>query len=244
MTANASSARETIEDALRELAATRDEARLQAHLFSLEAKTRLGHIESNFRAFEQRLRDGGGAVEAAIVKANELTSAIRHILTEGADNATLSTPVRVVMSRGVRTCSAEDTLSRAAQVMWESDCGVVPVVDAENKLQGMITDRDVCMAAYIQGAPLSAALVGSAMSRDIAIVAPDEPLRVVTEIMRRRQVRRVPVVDAEGKLMGVVSLADLLHVVEPSQVWLTETLAGICDSGPRESSVQKRQTAS
>src|SRR5262245_6101900 len=62
--------------------------------------------------------------------------------------------VREIMSTDLETCRADDTLDRAARLMWEHDCGVVPVVDHEGTAVGMITDRDICMAAYTQGRPL------------------------------------------------------------------------------------------
>jgi Mg/Co/Ni transporter MgtE len=66
-----------------------------------------------------------------------------------------TTNVRDLMTTAVRSCTTGDNLQRAAQIMWESDCGVVPVVDRDGRLVGMITDRDICMAAYTQGKPLS-----------------------------------------------------------------------------------------
>ncbi|HET9954879.1 MAG TPA: CBS domain-containing protein [Polyangiaceae bacterium] len=222
-------ARHSIEEALRELAATRDEAKVQAHLLSLEAKQRLAQVESSLRQFEQRLMDTSSPAEGLISRAKEFTHVLRDLLGESANKATLSTPVRVLMSRGVRTCSEHDSLKAAAQIMWEADCGAVPVVSDGNRLVGIITDRDVCMAAYLQGVDLSHAQVGSAMSRDLAVVGPDEPARVATEIMRRKRVRRVPVVERDGILVGLISLADLVRLAEPSQTWLTETLSRICE---------------
>src|SRR5690606_28351921 len=64
--------------------------------------------------------------------------------------------VRELMTRDVQVCGPRDDLNRAAQIMWDHDCGVVPVVDSERRPIGMVTDRDVCMAAYTQGKPLSA----------------------------------------------------------------------------------------
>jgi CBS domain-containing protein len=60
-----------------------------------------------------------------------------------------------LMTRNPRVCSIDGTLEQAAAIMWESDCGCVPLVDSEGKVTGMITDRDVCMAAYTQGRTLA-----------------------------------------------------------------------------------------
>ena len=72
--------------------------------------------------------------------------------------------VQEAMTRNVAACGVRDMLNRAAQLMWECDCGSVPVVDEAGNVCGMITDRDICMAAYTQGLPLDQILVRSTMS--------------------------------------------------------------------------------
>ena len=62
--------------------------------------------------------------------------------------------VRDVMSRDPATCRSSDTASEAARIMWDRDCGAVPVTDAEGRAIGMVTDRDLCMAAYLRGVRL------------------------------------------------------------------------------------------
>ena len=61
--------------------------------------------------------------------------------------------VHEIMSTDLATCQSEDTLNCAAQIMWERDCGVVPILDQGSRVIGMLTDRDICMAAYTQGRP-------------------------------------------------------------------------------------------
>jgi CBS domain-containing protein len=100
-------------------------------------------------------------------------------------------------------------LHRPAQVMWESDCGFLPVVDSQQRLVGVITDRDICMAAYTKGVPLGGARVANAMSADVYSCSPHATLDYVEELMRTHRIRRVPVVDAEGRLVGVITLTDL-----------------------------------
>src|SRR5438046_1875104 len=79
----------------------------------------------------------------------------------------LSMKVEEIMSVDLETCRLEDTLNRPAQIMWEHDCGVVPVVDGEARVVGIITDRDICIAAYTQGRPLSEIPVSSACSQNV-----------------------------------------------------------------------------
>jgi CBS domain-containing protein len=117
--------------------------------------------------------------------------------------------VESVMSKAVATCRADDSLNTAAQLMWDRDCGCVPVVGADSRVIGMVTDRDVCMAAYTQGKTLREIQVGSICSRQVYTCHRDEPLPEVAELMVRAQVRRLPVVDLDETLVGIVSLSDL-----------------------------------
>lgn len=117
--------------------------------------------------------------------------------------------VEQLMQRAVQTCRAHDSLNGAAQIMWENDCGCVPVVDDAGHAIGMITDRDVCMAAYTRGRPLGEIDVGSVMSAIVHCCRPQDTLREAETIMRTVQVRRLPVVDNENRLLGILSLNDI-----------------------------------
>jgi CBS domain-containing protein len=119
--------------------------------------------------------------------------------------------VEQVMTRTVETCGPHDHLDRAAQLMWDYDCGVVPVVNGEGaqRVIGMITDRDVCMAAYTQGRPLSEIAVATAMSQRLCSCRTTDAVAVALKVMETNQVRRLPVLDADDRLVGVLSLADL-----------------------------------
>jgi len=129
-----------------------------------------------------------------------------------------------VMTDDVKSCRERDFLSRAARVMWDNDCGCLPVIDAEGKIAGIITDRDITMAAYTQGLPLHAIRVESAMARTVVTCSSDDDLQTVEELMRQNQVRRVPILDQSGKLVGIVSLNDLaLAAQQPRK----EEIAGI-----------------
>ncbi len=114
-----------------------------------------------------------------------------------------------LMTRNVRACHAEDTLNTAAQIMWENDCGCVPVVDAERRVIGMLTDRDVCMAAYTQGEALRDLRVSSAMSKKVHSCTPEDTLSAAEELLQEEQIRRLPVVDTDCRLVGIISLNDI-----------------------------------
>ena len=117
--------------------------------------------------------------------------------------------VREAMAKEIWTCQAHEPLSAAARIMWEHDVGAVPVVDAAGKLTGIITDRDVCMAAYFTGGPLAAEPVQAHMSTQMFTATPEDRVEAAEELMQSKQIRRLPVVDAAGQLVGMVSLSDL-----------------------------------
>jgi CBS domain-containing protein len=120
-------------------------------------------------------------------------------------------PVTEVMSRHTRACIDDDTLDIAASILWENDCGCVPVVTPGGiaRVIGMLTDRDICMAAYTTGRRLPELRVASARSRQAWSCASTATVEEALAIMRHRQVHRLPVVDAEGILIGLLSLADV-----------------------------------
>ena len=114
-----------------------------------------------------------------------------------------------LMSRPARTCRLSDTLERAAQQMWDHDCGALPVVGDDGILLGMITDRDISMAAFTQGLRLADIPVESAMAKEIFHCRPDDPIEAAERLMSTRRIRRVPVVDERGRPVGLLSLDDL-----------------------------------
>jgi CBS domain-containing protein len=117
-----------------------------------------------------------------------------------------------VMTRSVRTCRAGDSLDAAARIMWDQDCGCVPVVQEEDgvvRCVGMITDRDVCMAGYTQGLRLSEIPVESAMAKRVHACHATDSILAALRMLEDRQVRRLPVLGADDELVGIVSLADV-----------------------------------
>jgi CBS domain-containing protein len=121
-----------------------------------------------------------------------------------------------LMTQPIAICDVNDTLDIAAKKMWDFDCGVIAVVREDGKLAGMITDRDIAMAAYTQGRPLHDLLVNTAMAKHPVAVRPEHRLAEIEQIMAEHQVHRVPVVDADNKPIGVISLTDLvIESVQP-----------------------------
>jgi CBS domain-containing protein len=147
--------------------------------------------------------------------------------------------VREVMVPEVISCSERTPLAEAVKLMWEHDIGFLPVLSAQSgALLGVITDRDACIAAYFQGKPLWDIPVGSAMSTRVATCAAEAEVDEAEQIMSEYQVHRLPVTDAAGKLVGVISLNDLAHrAVRDADAELEEEVALTLGtiSQPRES---------
>jgi CBS domain-containing protein len=114
-----------------------------------------------------------------------------------------------LMRRNVTTCALTDSLDHAASLMWSADIGSLPVVDTAGHPIGMITDRDICMRAHFSGRPLREEQVADAMSQCLVAIGADQSVQQAEEVMRDHQIRRLPVVENGGALVGVVSLTDL-----------------------------------
>jgi CBS domain-containing protein len=119
--------------------------------------------------------------------------------------------VDLVMTADVKTCRATDSTARAAQLMWEHDCGVIPVVTPEGRAAGIVTDRDLCMAALLRGKALSDLRVDEVMSTRLVTCRPGDSLALALQKMRTASVRRLPVVDFDDRVIGIVTLNDLLR---------------------------------
>jgi CBS domain-containing protein len=141
-----------------------------------------------------------------------------------------------LMSREVYSCSPDDTMHRAAQLMWEKDCGFLPVVDMRGTVVSVVTDRDLCMGAYMQDVRLRDSRVSTVMSRQCFTCRVDDDVHDVEKLLRDRQIRRVPVVDGTGHLVGVLTLGDLarssqsgrFHKATGSHA-VAKTLASVCE---------------
>ena len=117
--------------------------------------------------------------------------------------------VEDMMNRTVKSSNPRDSLNQAAQLMWENTCGAVPVVDDQQKPVGFLTDRDICMAAYTQGGTLERMRVETAMARRVVGCHAGDDLNIALRLMAENGLRRLPVVDSDGKLAGILSLDDI-----------------------------------
>jgi CBS domain-containing protein len=116
-----------------------------------------------------------------------------------------------VMTSNPECVTENESIRRVAQIMVDCNCGAVPVVESEGnkKVIGMITDRDIVVRLVAQGKGLETARVADAMSRGVHTVKTDQPLDSVYKIMATEQVRRLPVVDNDDRIIGIVAVADI-----------------------------------
>jgi CBS domain-containing protein len=117
--------------------------------------------------------------------------------------------VQDVMTSEVKSCRPETNLAAAAVMMLEYDCGVLPVVNNENKVIGIITDRDIAIAAATKGRLASEISVGEVISRKVFSATLDEDIYMALKTMRHEKIRRLPVVNRDGMLQGILSLNDI-----------------------------------
>lgn len=147
-----------------------------------------------------------------------------------------------LMQRNVGCVRLDDDASAAARIMWEQDCGVVPVVDARQRVVGVVTDRDLCIAAYRREARLAEIAIADVMTREPTTCGEDDGIETVEALMAEAHVRRLPVVSIDGVLRGILSITDLaaaragLHDAAHPLDDVTTTLAAIGNArhvGPR-----------
>ena len=138
------------------------------------------------------------------------------------------------MTRELVTCVPSCSVQAAAEMMRQHDVGILPVVlnRFTRKLLGVVTDRDLCLAVVASGRP-SQVEVQECMTAKVVTCSPHEDVQAALRLMQQHQVRRLPVVDEEGRLAGMVSLADLVRhgAVDPKDLYLT--VRKICEVRPR-----------
>lgn len=142
--------------------------------------------------------------------------------------------IQTYMTPGVKSIKAGESLQDAAKIMWEGDCGALPVINDKQQVVGMITDRDIAMAGFIQGRPLRDIQVSETMSKSLVTVGIDDDLSAAEKLMQSKQLRRLPVLNSKQHLAGILSLNDIARAytkdggkqVKANEV--ADTLASVC----------------
>lgn len=116
-----------------------------------------------------------------------------------------------IMSENPTACLPTDTVVDAARKMKENDVGSIPIVEnnQDRRLAGILTDRDVAIRVVAEGLDAGATAVSEVMTRELVTVGPDDDVQRALDAMEERQVRRIPVVDGDGRLVGIIAQADI-----------------------------------
>lgn len=202
---------------LTEVTAVRDEARVRMHLLSMEARERWYELEAQLDNVEHRLHASSDKVSDALLQnARDLTRSVLRLLEGQEQRFGLSTSARSLMSERFRSCSPEQPLGLAFDVLRSSGSSTALVTDGDGKLLGTLSERDLCDAICSQDKRPSELTVAGAMSPRVYACSPEHSLARVLALMGETQLHELPVVDADGHALGVVTLAAIMHHVSAS----------------------------
>jgi CBS domain-containing protein len=122
--------------------------------------------------------------------------------------------VKDLMTVNPIACTLTDNLATVAGLMWDRDCGILPVVAEGGKVVGLITDRDVCMAAALNDRNLVNIAVEDVITGEVVSCSPEDDIKTALSAMQENKVRRLVVVTEAGKLDGILSMNDLVLQAE------------------------------
>jgi CBS domain-containing protein len=154
--------------------------------------------------------------------------------------------VQSIMTSSPAACTLQSNLAEAARIMWERDCGIVPVTE-DGKVIGVVTDRDICIAASTKNRPPSQIAVGELPRGDVIVCRQGDDVQTALTLMRDRRIRRLPVIGPDDRLAGVVSLNDLVLAaadkadVRPGDV--VDVMKAICSHRARRAPATKAASA-
>jgi CBS domain-containing protein len=140
-----------------------------------------------------------------------------------------------IMTKNVKSCRPSTSVAEAATLMWDNDFGVLPVTDDDGKVIGVVTDRDICMSVITKNQLPSDIRVSETISGNLDACSPEDDIQTALKTMQNAKVRRLPVINRDGKLQGILSLNDvILRTVEAKGKGLSNedvinTLKAICE---------------
>jgi CBS domain-containing protein len=118
--------------------------------------------------------------------------------------------VQDIMTQDVKFCGPDTNLAAATEILWDNDCGALPVVDSDGQLFGMITDRDMCIALGTRNCKPSEIPVREVATKPVFTCGPKDDIHLALKTLRQHQIRRMPVVGDGGKLVGFLCLDDIV----------------------------------
>jgi CBS domain-containing protein len=143
--------------------------------------------------------------------------------------------VNDIMTKNPLTCTPDTTAAEAAHLMWEADCGILPVIN-NGGIDGVVTDRDLYVALATRNEPASYLRVGAVTTKTITTCAPEDDVHRALALMKQERVRRIPVVGFDGAVVGIVSINDLVRIADNSGEVTSEqvldALKAICSHQP------------
>lgn len=221
--------KEKLQERLVELKALRDEIRLDLHLAGMEVRDEWKELESRMPDRNRAAGQLKGATTKTLDKlAGELRQFQARIRKDDRERGTVGR----LMTRTVTSCAAADSLAAALTAMWNADIGFLPVIGEDGALVGVITDRDAAVAACTRGKRMDEIPVEAVMNREVTSCAETDDLSHALDLMRVHRVRRLPVLDGQGKLSGVITLGDAVLAARaadarPRHAELVATLSAI-----------------
>jgi CBS domain-containing protein len=126
--------------------------------------------------------------------------------------------VREIMTANPACCTPNTSLRDAAKLMAERDCGELPIIDDQGRPVAVVTDRDICCRGVARGLNPEQMSVREVMSQPVDTVRPEDSVEHCCQLMDEHQIRRVPVVDEDGKCCGIVAQADIARAIGGSEV--------------------------
>ena len=137
--------------------------------------------------------------------------------------------IKLVMTKDPTCCVPSDTAQRAASLMRDEQAGVIPVIENEQsqKIVGVVTDRDLCMNVVAEGRDPGSTRVEECMTPTVVTCSAQDSVEKATELMRANQIRRIPVVDEQRRLVGIVSMADIVGRANVKTTETHETLKSV-----------------
>lgn len=151
--------------------------------------------------------------------------------------------VKEVMTPEVKAIWLTESLADAARLMWDHDCGALPVIKDGRKVIGMITDRDICMALAMRDTNPSGVSVEEVMSGQVYSVAAEDNIEQALQAMQEHKIRRLPVLNAEGELEGILSMNDVVLNAKATKAGslpyadVVKTYQAICEHPPEAEAV-------